>query len=149
MKSKKSVIIIAIVLAVLAVGISVLLLTYDNKEEKTPVTIVNSNPSVIDAETPKYTSATKQVEDIEFTNIKITLVEERKSELTATVRNTSENHLEPMNVEIRLLNEKGEVEEIFGEIVPELMAGESATFTAYALKDITGAYDVEFVKIEE
>ena len=147
MKSKKSVIIIAVILAVLAVGVSVLLLTYDKKEEKPPVTIIN--PSVVDDEAPKYTTAIKQVEAVEFTNIKITLVEDRKSELTATVRNTSEEHLEPMNVEIRLLNENGEVEDIFGEIVPELMPGESTTFTAYALKDITGAYDVEFAKIEE
>ena len=47
---------------------------------------------------------TKQVGEIEISNICIKLVDKNKSELSADVKNLSQEYLEPMNVEIRVID---------------------------------------------
>lgn len=91
---------------------------------------------------------TKQLGDIELSNIVITLEERNKCKLTANVKNTSDKDLAPTNVEIKVINEKGETEEIFGGIITELIWYEENTFTTYVLADITDAKDLEFSIIE-
>ena len=91
---------------------------------------------------------TKQLGDIELSNIVITLEERNKCKLTANVKNTSDKDLAPTNVEIKVINEKGETEEIFGGIITELIWYEENTFTTYVLADITDAKDLEFGIIE-
>ena len=91
---------------------------------------------------------TKKLGDIEISDIVITLEERNKCKLTTKVKNTSDKDLEPTNVEIKVINEKGETEEIFGGIITELIWYEENTFTTYVLADITDAKDLEFSIIE-
>ena len=95
-----------------------------------------------------YIDGKKQVGKLELNNIKIELIEKEKSKLTATVKNTSKEFLEPTNLSVKVINEKGETEKVFGGIVTELIWDEVNTFTTYVLADITNAYDIEFEIIE-
>ena len=95
-----------------------------------------------------YIEGKKQVGKLEISDIKIELIEEEKSRLTATVKNTSKDFLEPTNLSVKVINEKGETEKVFGGIVTELIWDEVNTFTTYVLADITDAYDIEFEIIE-
>jgi len=90
---------------------------------------------------------TKQIGKIEISNICIKLVDKNKSELSADVKNLSQEYLEPTNVEIRVIDETGNVSEIFGGIITELAGYEPSTFIAYILTDITNAKDIEFKMI--
>lgn len=107
-----------------------------NKEE-------NEQPKQEDDKTKKFDSI-KKLGDIEITNITIKLVEKNRCEITANVKNTSDNFIKSTNAEIRVLNENGEVMEIFGGMITSLAPQEPSTFTTYVLKDITNAYDIEF-----
>lgn len=90
----------------------------------------------------------KFVGNIGFSNIKIKLIDDKKCEVTANIKNISDEYLEPTNIEIRVLNENGEVEEIFGGIVTTLIPEEESVFTTYVLADITDAHDLEFCAVE-
>lgn len=93
-------------------------------------------------------NGTKQLGNIEISNIKIKLVEPNKCEVTADVRNTSDEDLPPTNVEIKVINKNGKTEEVFGGIITELIWHEENTFTTYVLADITDAYDISFEEIQ-
>ena len=89
----------------------------------------------------------KKLGDIEIKDIKIKLVEESKCELIATVKNTSESYLDATNLRIKIIDNKGEVDEIFGGGITALLGNEENELKAIVLSDITDAKDIEFEKI--
>ena len=91
---------------------------------------------------------TKKIGDIEISNIRIELIEKDRCRFTASVKNMTDKFLTPTNVSIKVINEKGETENVFGGIITELIREEENTFTTYILADITDAYDVEFEIID-
>lgn len=119
----------------------------NNNEATNQIVEENKQQEVVYPQIVKM-DGTKQLGDIELSNIVITLEERNKCKLTADVKNTSDKDLEPTNVEIRVINDKGETEEIFGGIITELIWYEENTFTTYVLADITDAKDLEFSIIE-
>ena len=91
---------------------------------------------------------TKKLGDVEITNIKIEKLDSRKCELTADIRNTSDNYIESQSVRVKTLNDAGEVTETFGGLMTMLAPKEPNTFVTRVLVDITDASDVEFEVIE-
>ena len=88
----------------------------------------------------------KKVGDIEVSNIQIELIEEGRCRFTADVKNTSENDLPPTNVSLKVINQSGDAEKVFGGIITELIWHEENQFVTYVWSDITDAYDIEIVK---
>ena len=88
----------------------------------------------------------KKVGDIEVTNIQIELIEEGRCRVTADVKNTSDNDLPPTNVSLKVINQSGDAEKVFGGIITELIWYEENQFVTYVWSDITDAYDIEIVK---
>ena len=91
---------------------------------------------------------TKKLGDVEITNIKIEKLDSRKCELTADIKNTSDNFIESQSVRVKTLNDAGEVTETFGGLMTMLAPKEPNTFVTRVLVDITDASDVEFEVIE-
>ncbi len=90
----------------------------------------------------------KKVGDIEISNIKITLIQEEESKITANVKNTSGNYLEPTNVEIRIIRD-GREPDIIGGIIPALSANEESTFSVPVLANIADADDIEIIEVSQ
>lgn len=88
----------------------------------------------------------KKVGDIEVSNIQIELIEEGRCRVTADVKNTSDNDLPPTNVSLKVINQSGDAEKVFGGIITELIWHEENQFVTYVWSDITDAYDIEIVK---
>lgn len=95
-----------------------------------------------------YIDGTKMVNGIEFSNMKITRLEEKKCEFTADVKNTTEDYKKATNLRIKVKNGNGEVKEIFGGFVTELIPGEKNSFKTYVLANVMHAIDVELEEIE-
>lgn len=108
----------------------------------------NLENRIVDEDGTVTLNVTKKLGAIEFSNIKIKLVERNKCELKADVKNTSDEFLEPVNVQIKAINQSNGKTEIFGGIINELMPNEETTFTATVLSDITDVTNIEFDKIE-
>lgn len=119
----------------------------NNNEVTNQIVEENKQQEVVYPQIVKL-EGTKKMGDIEISDIEITLEERNKCKLTTKVKNTSDKDLAPTNVEIKVINEKGETEEIFGGIITELIWYEENTFTTYVLADITDAKDLEFSIIE-
>ena len=119
----------------------------NNNEGTNQIVEENKQQEVVYPQVVKL-EGTKKMGDIEISDIEITLEERNKCKLTTKVKNTSDKDLAPTNVEIKVINEKGETEEIFGGIITELIWYEENTFTTYVLADITDAKDLEFSIIE-
>lgn len=95
-----------------------------------------------------YIDGTKMVNGIEFSNMKITRLEEKKCEFTADVKNTTEDYKKATNLRIKVKNGNGEVKEIFGGFVTELIPGEKNSFKTYVLANVMHAIDVDLEEIE-
>ena len=91
---------------------------------------------------------TKEINGIELSNIKITLIEEDKCEFTANVKNKTEEYKKATNLRIKTKDENGETKEIFGGWITDLIPREENIFKTYILKNILDAKDVEFEEIE-
>ena len=89
----------------------------------------------------------KKVEDIEFSNIRINLISKNKCEFLADVKNTTDKFLDSTQVRIKIINSKGEVDEVFGGIVTELASYEPNKFKLTVLSNLMDAKDVEIEMI--
>lgn len=155
MKNKKiKIILIIVLILMLLVGVYFVItknaknnISASNDENNLNAEIQNSEvtnkPSKVDIK------GVKKVGDIEISNIRIELVEKGKCELLADVRNTSDEFQEATNLRIKVIDENGKVDEVFGGVITELAAKEPNKFKAIALADITDAVDIEFEVIEE
>lgn len=136
---------LGIVLVLVVIGIVVL----GVRKQETPQNI-NSNINSNNANSNNIKiEGTKKVGDIEFSNIRINLVGRNECEFLADVKNTSENFLDSTNVRIIIIEEDGEIDEVFGGIVTELAGYEPNTFKMRVLSDITDAVDVEIKEINK
>lgn len=115
----------------------------DMNEEKTNNDAESNTAEVIQIK------GTKTIEDIEISNIQIKEIETNNYRFSADVKNLTDKFLESKNIEIRALNENGEVTEVFGGIISKLSAYEPYQFVTYVLADISDATDFEFVEIEK
>lgn len=156
-KIKKSVSAMVILGALLIVVILIGVITFNNdllfgeKELSGDENIVQNNENLSGDNTSdevyKELDGIKRIGDIEISNMRIELVGKNRCKVTAKVKNTSDKDLEPTNVEISVVNEKGEIEEVFGGIITSLIWYEENEFVTYVLADITDAYDINFKEI--
>lgn len=86
----------------------------------------------------------KKLGNIEISDIRIKLLERDKCEITADLKNTTEEFIESKNVIIKAINESGDAYVTFSGLMTSLIAFEPSTFTARVLADITDASDLEF-----
>lgn len=107
----------------------------------------NSGEANQETESIVHIQGTKIINDIEITNIQIKLVEKKKCEFTADVKNTTDQYKEATNLRIKVINASGETDEIFGGVITELAAYEPNKFKTIVLADITDAKDIEFEAI--
>ena len=114
----------------------------DNSKE------VNNIYENISGEVYKELNVKKRVGDIEISNVRIELLEKDKCRFTASVKNVSDKFLTPTNLSVKVINQNGETEALFGGIVTELIREEENIFVTYVYADITDAYDVEFEIID-
>lgn len=109
-------------------------------------TNVNDSGNEVKGNKIKKIDGIKMVGDIEVSNIQIELIEEGRCRVTADVKNTSDNDLPPTNVSLKVINQSGDKEKVFGGIITELIWHEENQFVTYVWSDITDAYDIEIVK---
>ena len=155
---KKKIVIIGGVIILCAVIISVMAFSKNNtnNENNNNNQIVNTNTNIThntgnnneEEQTIFEIPGTKKLGDVEITNIKIEKLDSRKCELTADIKNTSDNFIESQSVRVKTLNDAGEVTETFGGLMTMLAPKEPNTFVTRVLVDITDASDVEFEVIE-
>ncbi len=148
--NKKKKIILRICLILVIVLLGVVIFKFVKKGNDLPQDDVTNNVTSGDnfKLEEKSIEEIKKVGDIEISNIKITLVQEEESKITANVKNTSENDIEATNVEIKIIR-NGKNPDIIGGIIPALSANEESTFSVPVLANIVDADDVEIVKISE
>lgn len=144
MKKIRKVILIPMCILMLTMLVSCNTFT-NNVEDNSGEQIVDNNQK---QNTKKIIAGKRQVGNIEFSNIVIELVENNRCRVTADIKNTSEEFLTSKDIEIRVKNEKGETEDIFGDITKQLAGYETNTFITYVRKDITYVKDIEIVEIK-
>lgn len=110
--------------------------TYDTKASK------------FDDDGYMYIDGTKRVGELEFSDIRIKLLKSEKCEFLASVENLSQEYLNTQSVEISVIDESGEVDEVFAGLLTELAPYEKNSFKTQVLSDITDALDVE-IKVTE
>lgn len=152
LEGKKKVIVIGVI-AVLVIGAIVLAVNMGGSNDNPAGNTGNggnagnngNNQNIENTVNNQYVNieGTKTVGNIEFSNIRINLVEENKCEFLADVKNTTQDFLNSTNIRIKVIDASGQVDEIFGGIVTELAGLEPNTFKTMVLADITDAVDVE------
>ena len=152
MKISKVSIIILIALVLMGTGIFAYLDGFFSEKNKPNDTDALKNNTEISNEQSKkdnenkefYIDGVKVLGDIEISNIKITLLESKKCEFTADVKNTSIEYLKATNVRIKVIDKNGKVDEIFGGGITQLAPHEANSFKTFVLADVTDAKDIEF-----
>ena len=94
-----------------------------------------------------YYEGSKQLEGVEFSNIRVKELERNKCEFVADVKNTTDKFLEPSNIRVKVVDDSGKVDEIFAGILTELAPYEPNQFKTHVLSDITDFVDFEFEKV--
>lgn len=95
-----------------------------------------------------YLSTSKRVEDVEFSNIKIKPLGRNKCEFSADVKNLSENYLDSKNIRVKVIDDSGEVDEVFAGILIGLAPYEPNIFKTHVLSDITDVVDIQIEMVE-
>ena len=153
---KKKIVVIGavVILCAVVIGVMAFSKTGSNNQKPNNNQSVNTNNITLDTgnieveQTVFEIPGTKKLGDIEITNIKIEKLDSRKCELTADIKNTSENFIESQNIRVKTIDENGEVAEVFGGLMTTLAPKEPNQFITRVLTDITDASDVEFEVIE-
>lgn len=91
----------------------------------------------------------KKVGDVEFSNIKIGLINDSKCEFTADIKNTSKEFVKGTKVSIKVKDESGEIKGSFGGVITDLAGLEPNRFKTYVLSNITYAKDVDIEVVNE
>lgn len=95
-----------------------------------------------------YIDGTRRAGDVMFSNVRIRVIKSGKCEFLADVENVTEKYLNTQSVEVSVVDDSGEVDEVFAGLLTELAPYESSTFKTQVLSDITDALSVEFAVTE-
>lgn len=93
-----------------------------------------------------HISGTKRIDDVEITNIKLKTLKARKCEITANVKNTSNNYTDVINAELVITMKDGTVTRC-GGLISALNGYEEKEFLTQILADLTDVANIEFEKI--
>lgn len=158
-EKKKRLMLIILAIVAIVIVLIVALVIANNNLFKNGENLEIENEEIVENENEKenettnegvyiYLQGTKKVGDVEFKNIRIKKIERSKCEFLADVENKTEEHLKPQDVTIKVIDDSGEVDEIFAGILTELAPYEPNKFKTQVLSDITDVIDVE-IEVKE
>lgn len=152
---KTKVIIISVIVVLLIGGIFLAFSKPNSNNNIDDANVLQNNNGIINNNQEENQNNTVSIEgvktvgNLEISNIKITKVEDKKCELTGDVKNKVEEYVSATNLRIKVLDENGVVDEIFGGGITDLLPNEENSFKAIVLTDITDAADIEFEIIDK
>ena len=130
MGNRKKIVILGVImlLMILVGGLFVI-----HRNEKLPSELEqNNNGNVI-----------KNVNGLEFSNIKIQMISENNCKLEADVLNTNAEIMEAKIIKITVTDDEN-LKEVFGAQIPSILPNEKITLSTTIRKDITAATNIEF-----
>ena len=141
-RKKKRIIITLIILLCLVIGFIVLkpkkpTSPNDNPTQNNITNEINESKNII-------IPGEKSIENFKFTDIKFERINAEEYEFSAIIENTGTEIIESTNLDIKLMNSKGEVISIVGAITKPLMPNEKGILKTFILNDIKDTNDVDF-----
>lgn len=154
-KNKKRFISICI-LALLLIAIITSIIILNTKKSKPAENLPNSSePFVNLSENGKKTNIsskvqeTKNVEGLDFSEIKITSLNNQTS-VTGKIKNNSSKDIKGFYFKLSALNESGEIiSESEGLLDSIIESGSTNTFSVITSKDFANCYDIQITKIKD
>lgn len=141
---KNSIIVICIILLI-AIGSILLYYNKNSSNQEKYAEILEDGTKV---NTSSKLAKTRIVDDLEITNIQLVLKDEI-STITADVINNTNEVKGNFNVELKIIDKKGNEFITLSAYVERVEPGQTVRLDAAATLDFANAYDIEITKIEE
>lgn len=144
MQKKKFILITIIILLCLVIGFIVLKPKKPTSPNDNPTPNNITNENVLNDSKTIIIPGEKSIENFKFTDIKFERINAEEYEFSAIIENTGTEIIESTNLDIKLMNSKGEVISIIGAITKPLMPNEKGILKTFILNDIKDTNDVDF-----